>query len=87
MPGVEDRVAVVTGAANGLGREIAQVLAREGARVALGDLDAAGLEGTAGAITAKGGAALTVAGDLTEEGPAARLIDAASSASAGSTSW
>src|SRR5207245_6031820 len=32
MPGVRDRVAVVTGAANGLGRE--------GARVALGDLDA-----------------------------------------------
>jgi NAD(P)-dependent dehydrogenase (short-subunit alcohol dehydrogenase family) len=77
MPGVKDRVAVVTGAANGLGREIAQVLAREGAYVALGDLDAAGLEGTAGAITAKGGAALTVAGDLTEEGSAARLIDAA----------
>ena len=77
MPGVKDRVAVVTGAANGLGREIAQVLAREGAFVALGDLDAAGLEGTASAITAKGGAALTVAGDLTEEGSAARLIDAA----------
>ena len=77
MPGVKDRVAVVTGAASGLGREIAQVLAREGAYVALGDLDAAGLEGTASAITAKGGAALTVAGDLTEEGSAARLIDAA----------
>ena len=40
MPGVRDRVAVVTGAANGLGREIALLLAREGAHVALGDLDA-----------------------------------------------
>src|SRR5678816_2350890 len=77
MPGVKDRVAVVTGAASGLGREIALVLAREGAYVALGDLDRAGLEGAASAITAKGGAALTVAGALTEEGPAARLIDAA----------
>jgi NAD(P)-dependent dehydrogenase (short-subunit alcohol dehydrogenase family) len=77
MPGVKDRVAVVTGAASGLGREIAQVLAREGAYVALGDLDRAGLEGTASGITAKGGAVLTIAGDLTEEGPAARLIDAA----------
>jgi 3-oxoacyl-[acyl-carrier protein] reductase len=53
MAGVRDRVAVVTGAANGLGREIAQVLAREGARVALGDLDAGGLDHTAAAIVAR----------------------------------
>src|SRR6185503_12291099 len=76
MPGVRDRVAVVTGAANGLGREIALLLAREGARVALGDMDAAGLDKTAAAITAAGGAAVAVAGDLTEEGPAQRLIAA-----------
>jgi NAD(P)-dependent dehydrogenase (short-subunit alcohol dehydrogenase family) len=74
MPGVRDRVAVVTGAANGLGREIALLLAREGANVALGDLDAAGLDKTAAAITAAGGAAVAVAGDLTEEAPANRLI-------------
>ena len=77
MGGVADRVAVVTGAGNGLGREIAQVLAREGARVALGDVDVGGLEGTARAITEKGGAAITVPGDLTEEAPAARLIETA----------
>ena len=84
MAGVEDRVAVVTGAANGLGREIARVLAREGAKVALGDLDAAGVERTAAEINARAaetgvpdGAAFAVAGDLTEEGPAARLIEAA----------
>jgi NAD(P)-dependent dehydrogenase (short-subunit alcohol dehydrogenase family) len=82
MPGVRDRVAVVTGAANGLGREIALVLAREGAKVAVGDLEAAGVERTAASINeslagGSGGAALAVAGDLTEEGPAARLIEAA----------
>jgi NAD(P)-dependent dehydrogenase (short-subunit alcohol dehydrogenase family) len=77
MAGVKDRVAVVTGAANGLGREIAQLLARQGARVALGDLDAAGLERTGTAIKAAGGAAVSVVGDLTEEEPAKRLIDAA----------
>lgn len=76
MAGVRDRVAVVTGAANGLGREIARLLAREGARLVLGDVDGAGLERTAGEITKAGGVALTVAGDLTEEGPAQRLIDA-----------
>ena len=52
MAGVRDRVAVVTGAGNGLGREIAQLLAREGARVVLGDLDKPGLERTADTITA-----------------------------------
>ena len=76
MPGVRDRVAVVTGAANGLGREIALLLAREGARVALGDLDAAGLDKTAATITAAGGAAVAVPGDLTDEAPANRLIEA-----------
>jgi 3-oxoacyl-[acyl-carrier protein] reductase len=77
MPGVKDRIAVVTGAANGLGREIARVLARAGAKVALGDLEADGVERTAGAIRQEGGEAVAVAGDLTEESPAARLIEAA----------
>jgi NAD(P)-dependent dehydrogenase (short-subunit alcohol dehydrogenase family) len=75
MAGVRDRVAVVTGAANGLGREIARLLAREGARVVLGDLEAAGLEQTVSAITAAGGTAVAVTGDLTEEESARRLID------------
>jgi NAD(P)-dependent dehydrogenase (short-subunit alcohol dehydrogenase family) len=77
MPGVEDRIAVVTGGANGLGREIARVLARAGAKVAVGDLEADGVERTAAAIRQDGGEAVAVAGDLTEEGPAARLIEAA----------
>src|SRR5262245_40885294 len=77
MAGVRDRVAVVTGAANGLGREIALVLAREGARLALGDLDARGLDHTASAIKSAGGSTISVVGDLTEEGPAKRLIEAA----------
>ncbi len=77
MSGVRSRVAVVTGAAHGLGREIALVLAREGARVALGDTDGAGLEQTVAAITSAGGVAVSVAGDLTDEHGAAGLIDAA----------
>ena len=76
MAGVRDRVAIVTGAASGLGREIAQLLAREGASVVLGDIEAVGLDKTAASITASGRPALTVAGDLTEEAPAQRLIDA-----------
>src|SRR5262249_60133264 len=77
MAGVRDRVAVVTGAANGLGREIAVVFAREGARLVLGDLDKAGLDRTASAIKSAGGSIVSIAGDLTEEEPAKRLIEAA----------
>jgi 3-oxoacyl-[acyl-carrier protein] reductase len=74
MGRMQDRVAVVTGAANGLGQAIAHRLAEEGARMVLGDLDESGLENTAARITTAGGTALTVIGDLTEEEPAARLI-------------
>jgi len=77
MAGVKDRVAVVTGAANGLGREIALLLAKEGARVALGDIDGPGVERTVASIKAAGGSALAVTGDLTEEAPAKQLIEAA----------
>jgi 3-oxoacyl-[acyl-carrier protein] reductase len=77
VPGVTNRVAVVTGAANGLGREIAQLLAQHGARVALGDIDGVGLERTAATITSAGRSAVAVAGDLTDQGPAERLIAAA----------
>src|SRR5262249_8977507 len=77
MGRVDDKVAVVTGAAHGLGRAIAERLAGEGARVVLGDVDAAGLEGAVAEITRSGGRAASVVGDVTEEEPAARLIGAA----------
>ncbi len=54
---------MVTGAANGLGRAIAQRLAEEGARVALGD------------IAHQGSQAFGVVGDVTEEAPAAKHVN------------
>jgi NAD(P)-dependent dehydrogenase (short-subunit alcohol dehydrogenase family) len=77
MGRVDGKVAVVTGAGNGLGRAIAERLAGEGAQVVLGDVDAAGLEQTVATITRAGGRAAAVVGDVTEEEPAARLIAAA----------
>jgi len=74
MGRVQDQVAVVTGAAQGLGRAIALRLAEEGARMALCDIDGAGLDRTVADITAKGGQALGLVGDVTDEEPAARLI-------------
>ena len=77
MGRVQDQVAVVTGAANGIGRAIAERLAEEGARLALGDIDGDRLARVGDAIVAAGGHAITVVGDVTEEAPAAALIAAA----------
>jgi 3-oxoacyl-[acyl-carrier protein] reductase len=77
MGRVQDQIAVVTGAAHGLGRAIALRLAEEGARLALGHLDGPALERTIADNAAGGGQAVGLVGDVTEEGPAARLIDAA----------
>jgi 3-oxoacyl-[acyl-carrier protein] reductase len=77
MGRVQGQIAVVTGAAKGIGRAIAQRLAEEGAVVALGDIDAAELERTADAIAGAGSEVITAIGDVTDEGPAAALIAAA----------
>jgi 3-hydroxybutyrate dehydrogenase len=64
---LKDKVAVVTGAASGIGREIARTFAREGARVVIADLDQAGADAAAGEIEAAGGAAIGIAMDVTDE--------------------
>lgn len=55
---LDGRVAVVTGAASGIGRAVAEVLAAAGARVVLGDLDLAGAQSAAREIASRGGTAL-----------------------------
>ncbi|MBK1658553.1 glucose 1-dehydrogenase [Paracraurococcus ruber] len=67
MGQVQGKVALVTGAAAGIGAAIATTLGREGARVVLTDLDDARGEATAGAIRAAGGDALYLHQDVTDE--------------------
>ncbi len=74
---VEGKVAVVTGAARGIGRGCAEMLAREGARVVIGDMRDADGEAVAAAIRAAGGDALFQRTDVVEEGQCAALVDAA----------
>ncbi|QKW53799.1 3-oxoacyl-ACP reductase FabG [Streptomyces buecherae] len=66
MPTTEQRVAIVTGAARGIGAATAVRLAAEGRAVAVLDLDEAACQGTVDAITAAGGTALAVSCDVAD---------------------
>ena len=71
---IEGRVAVVTGGASGIGREIALALAREGARVVVADLDRPGGEETVRAIAQAGGEADFRLVDVTHDEDVAGMI-------------
>lgn len=64
---LDDQVAIVTGAASGLGRAIAQRFARAGARVVIADLDRGAAAATAREINADRARAIGVAMDVTDE--------------------
>ena len=64
---LEGKTAIVTGAASGIGKEIARVYAREGAAVAVADLNLDAANATAAEIRTAGGKAMAVAMDVTSE--------------------
>ncbi|MGH7417185.1 MAG: SDR family oxidoreductase [Candidatus Rokuibacteriota bacterium] len=75
---LQGRVAVVTGAARGIGYVIAERLARDGASVVLGDIEGSGLETARDAIARAGGRAAEMAfGDLAKQEAAEALVAAA----------
>ena len=63
---IDGRVAIVTGAGNGLGRAESLALARAGARLVLNDLPGDAVQEVAAEITAAGGQAVVVAGDVAD---------------------
>jgi NAD(P)-dependent dehydrogenase (short-subunit alcohol dehydrogenase family) len=67
MGRLDGKVAIVTGAASGIGRASSVLFAREGARLVVVDRDADGLSETAKAIRHENGTALLFAGDVADE--------------------
>lgn len=64
---LKDKVALITGSASGIGKEIAVEYARQGAKVVIADLALEAAKATADEITRAGGTALAVAMNVTDE--------------------
>ncbi|MGE3918666.1 MAG: SDR family NAD(P)-dependent oxidoreductase, partial [Hyphomicrobiaceae bacterium] len=71
------KIALVTGAANGIGRATALGFASYGAKVVLVDRDGSGAAAAAGAIKQKGGEAISVQADVTKSADVAAYVKAA----------
>ena len=83
MDTFEGKVAVITGGASGIGRGIAEALAREGARLVLADIDEQALRESADALRARGAEALAVVTDVRETASVEALAEAATRAFGG----
>ena len=74
---LEDKVAVITGAASGIGKEIASAFAREGAKIVIADLNQKAADTTAAELDPAGRRALGVAMDVANEDQVNAGIDKA----------
>jgi 3-hydroxybutyrate dehydrogenase len=72
---LHNQVALITGAASGLGKSIAKTFATAGARVVIADLHQQAAEATADEIVADGGRAIGVALDVTQEAQVEAVVE------------
>jgi meso-butanediol dehydrogenase/(S,S)-butanediol dehydrogenase/diacetyl reductase len=77
---LEGKIAVVTGAGSGIGREIATLFTREGARIVVADYIGDAAKDTVKKIKDSGGDAISVTVDVTQSAQVKRLVDNALSA-------
>lgn len=77
MSGFQDKVVIVTGAASGIGKEIAHAFAREGGKVVIADLQQVAADAAAADIVASGGIAMGVAMDVSNEDAVNAGVEAA----------
>jgi len=74
---LKDKVTLITGAGNGIGRETALLFAQEGAAVVAVDLDEAAVGEVVAGIVASSGRAIAVAADVSSAAACARMVAAA----------
>jgi len=72
---LQDKVAIVTGGGRGIGAAIAEVLAEEGANVAIAEIDEEGAEKTASALREKGVKSIAVVTDVTDAANVAAMVE------------
>lgn len=77
MDAFKDKIAIVTGAASGIGRAVSEGLARRGATVIAADLNEPGAEATVRSIVGSGGKAKSVRIDVTKPDEVQKLVDGA----------
>ncbi len=77
---LENKVAIVTGGAAGIGRAICELFAKEGAKVVVADIDAGGGRETVARIESSGGSAIFVPTDVSQELQVEALVESAVSA-------
>ena len=84
---LNDKTAIVTGAASGIGKEIARHFSSEGAKVAIADLNLDAARAAAAELDPSGAATLAIRMDVTDEAQVDAGVDEVAGASAESTSW
>jgi len=74
---ISDKTAIITGGGSGLGEASSELLASEGANVVVTDINEESAQHTADIINQRGGSAISLAQDVTDEGRWREVIDAA----------
>ncbi len=77
MGRVDQKIAIITGSASGIGRATAELFAAEGARVVVADINDKGAEEVAAGIRERGGQAVSVGVDVSDEAQVKAMVDAA----------